>query len=96
MKTYWCGWEVPFGVPDEHIVARWPEGMRGWISGESCTRVIWVGRIDAESADKAWSIVLGCYGESADKIEQRWEPKPNELGWRPNNGRFPEPTKAAR
>lgn len=97
MKTYWCRYEVDPSIPDSHMVAKWPRGMKGWISGyanvandERPPTVIWCARVDAKSAADAERIVRGCYGKSGAEIRMSWEPQENELGWRPTGGRFPE------
>lgn len=89
LYTFWCGWEVPDGVPDEHMVEAWPAGMKGWLSGSGDVFSTWVGRVDAASAEAAEKIVRGCYGKSGRRIRMRWEPEKNALGYRPG-GRFPE------
>jgi hypothetical protein len=89
MKTYWCGWEVPTDIPGSHMLAKWPSGMRGWVSGYTALdEQVYVGHVDAESIADARAIVGSCYGKSADKIRERWEPKEHDLGWRPPGGRF--------
>ncbi len=93
MFTFWCGWEVPSDIPGNHMLAKWPDGMRGWVSGytgENLDERVYAGRVDAASVEEARAIVRSCYGKSADKIRERWEPEQHELGWRPAGGRFPE------
>ena len=90
MHTLWVGWSVPHdGIPNEHIARDWPPGMKGWCSGSSNAVVLWVGRVDAETPDEAWAVVLGLYGASRERIVSRWEPKEHDLGWRPGD-RVPE------
>lgn len=88
--TYWCRWEAPGDIPDEHMVEKWPKGMRGWISGYSKNATIWCARVDATSPEAAERIIRKCYGPSGDEIQLSWEPEENKLGWRPTGGRFPE------
>lgn len=91
--TYWCGWEVPNDVPGHHMLAAWPDGMKGWLSGwtgENLDERVYAGRVDAHSVDEARAKLRSCYGPSADRIRERWEPEQHPLGWRPAGGRFPE------
>lgn len=88
--TFWVGWEVDNDIPDEHMVEKWPAGMKGWRSGYGDGHVTWCARVDADTAEDAEGVVRGCYGKSAKKIRMRWEPEEHELGWRPTGGRFPE------
>lgn len=89
--TFWCRWEQPTSIPDEHMVEKWPQGMRAWVSGyDSDNNKIWCARVDAATPEDAERIIRGCYGPSSDKITMSWEPEQNPLGWRPTGGRFPE------
>lgn len=88
--TFWVGWEASHDIPQEHMVASWPKGMKGWCSGSSDEFETYAGRVDADDAKKAKALVRSCYGASGDKIVMRWEPEQHELGWRPTGGRFPE------
>ena len=88
--TFWCRWYAPDTVPNEHMVARWPRGMKGWVSGyDSDDNTIWCARIDAVSAKEAEQAIRRCYGKSARKIRIDFINE-NPLGWRPGGGRFPE------
>lgn len=88
--TFWCRWEAPYSIPESHMVSRWPRGMKAWISGQSVTAMIWCARVDAVDPEHAERVIRGCYGKSGGDIEFSWEPKKNDLGWRPTGGRFPE------
>lgn len=89
MKTYWCRYFEPNGIPPEHKLAQWPDRMRGWRSGYSDDVTIWCARVDAESADAAEEVIRSCYGKSGKRIKFDFiETMP--LGWRPSGGRFPE------
>jgi len=94
-KLYWCGWNVPRTVPNEHILEAWPEGMQGWITAETLEDetvnngfIIWTGGVIATSPLEAWRIVLSCFGPSSPRIVKRWEPEERPEGWEPGN-RFP-------
>lgn len=88
--TFWVRYFEPKGIPDEHKAERWPNGMKGWISGYSFEgHTIWCARVDAKDENAAMAVVRKCYGKSAKQIMfDSCEPK--ELGWRPTGGRFPE------
>lgn len=88
-SVWWCGWNVPNDIPEEHMAAAWPEGMRGWCTGHSEGYTTWVARVEAEAAEYATEVVIGCYGKSARRIDSRWEPKAKPDGWWPESGRFP-------
>jgi hypothetical protein len=89
--TFWCRYEVPRSIPDEHMVEKWPRGMKGWISGYSGNgTTIWCARVDSATPEDAERVVRRCYGKSSSKIEMSWEPEQKPLGWRPTGGRFPE------
>lgn len=94
-KLYWCGWNVPRTVPDEHMIEKWPNGMQGWITGGTLEGdtpnsgfVTWAGAVIASSPTEAWATVLSCYGPSSTCIEKRWEPEERPKGWQPTD-RFP-------
>lgn len=89
MKTYWCRFSEPSGIPNDHKAEQWPEGMKGWVSGYGCDSKIWCARVDAESARLAEGIIRACYGASGRWIDIH-SIEENELGWRPSGGRFPE------
>lgn len=88
--TFWTGWEADDTIPDEHTVASWPKGMKGWRSGYGEGFSTWTARVDAATPQEAEKIVRSCYSKSGAKIRMRWEPEQNKLGWRPLGGRFPE------
>lgn len=88
--TFWVGFEVDESIPQDHMVEKWPTGMKGWTSGYGDGFSTKCARVDADSPAQAESIVRSCYGPSADKIRMRWEPEEHEHGWRPTGGRFPE------
>ncbi len=93
--TYWCGWEVPAEIPGKHMLDKWPDGMKGWVSGYTLNdkdqeEQVYVGRVDADSVEEARAIVASCYGPSGHKLRERWEPEEKEFGYRPTGGRFPE------
>lgn len=92
MYTFWCRWEAPNTIPDEHMVESWPNGMKGWISGYGADTRIFCARVDAASAREAEQIVRACFGPSGNIIRMSWDPAEHqhELGWRPGGGRFPE------
>lgn len=94
-RFYWCGWEVPNTVPEEHMVADWPSGMEGWINGEKASEnpededlVQWVGVVIATSSLHAWRTVLSCYGPSSQRIKRRWTPEVKPDNWAPT-ARYP-------
>lgn len=90
MSTFWVRYFEPQGIPDVHKLEKWPDGMKGWISGHTGDgHIVWCARVDAVDADDAKRIVLSCYSKSASRIQFDFcEEKP--LGWRPSGGRFPE------
>lgn len=94
MNTYWCGWEVDDSIPQEHMVERWPDGMKGWWSGsggdDDTGYRTYAGRVDAETAEQAIQIIRTCYGPSSSRIRMRWEPEEKPYGYRATGGRFPE------
>lgn len=91
--TFWCGWEVPSDIPGDHMLDKWPDGMRGWVSGytgENLDERVYAGRVDATSAEEADRIIRSCYTKSGARIRMRWEPEQKEFGYRPSGGRLPE------
>lgn len=87
--TYWCGWNVPEGIPKSSIVRKWPEGMKGWESGIGDGYTTWVARIEAPTPARAEAMIRSCYHKGSERIEMRWEPKAQERDWWPPGGRFP-------
>ncbi len=73
-RPFWCGWEVPDGLPLEDFAESWPDDMRGWCSGYGEDHQTYVGMVFAEDADAARDLVLSCYGRHAAQIGERWEP----------------------
>lgn len=47
LKLWWVGWEVPDELPQSAMLDSWPDGMRGWPSGD--TNCVWVGAVWALS-----------------------------------------------
>jgi hypothetical protein len=88
MKLWWLGWTSPKDIPDDHVLAKWPSNMQGWRTGEGDDHLTWVGAIWAETAGDAWTTVLSCYGESAGRVVERFEPDLKPDDWRPTD-RFP-------
>lgn len=74
MKIWWCGWDAPDDVPDEHCVETWPDGMKGWITGYGEDYTTYAGSVTAPTAKAAMKIVCQCYGASGHRIAERWEP----------------------
>lgn len=72
MDLWWCGWNVPDAVPNEHMVERWPEGMKGWRTGYGDDYTTWVAVVMANTEEEAWNTILSCYGESAGEISERF------------------------
>lgn len=95
LGTFWCGWSADDDIPDEHMVAQWPEGMHGWRTGSGGGYITLVARVDASDAADAERIVRGCYGKSGSRMRMRWEPERHVLGWRPG-ARFQEPARGAK
>jgi len=90
VKVFWVGWTFP----DEHqedkrIASSWPKGVKGWTTGYGHDYTTWVGRVEAESAEEAESLVLSMYGELASHVEWRWSPEEKPWGWKPSD-RFPD------
>lgn len=88
--TFWCRWFVPTTIPDEHLLERWPKGMKGWVSGyDMDDNQIWCARVDAAAPGEAERVIRRCYGKSGRAITIDFINE-NPLGWRPGGGRFPE------
>lgn len=90
LYTFWVGWDVDDRIPQDHMVKKWPEGMKGWNSGFGDGYALYTGRVVADTAEAAETIVRSCYGSSGAQIRMRWDPEQHELDWRPTGGRFPE------
>lgn len=92
IRVWWCGWEFPFSkASDPRVAEKFPPGLKGWISGETCDddpRQTWVGRVEAESIDDARALIASMYGDLAEHLTERWEPKERPAGWQPEGGRF--------
>ena len=72
--TWWCGWEVPHGIPSEDLPASWPQGVTAWRSGGSSRYSTYVGAVRAPSAGAAWDLVRSSYGKHGITLRPRWEP----------------------
>lgn len=90
LDTFWCGWRVPHAIPFEQMNEKWPEGMKGWFTGQGDTYDTYAGRVDATSPEEAEAIIRQCYGTGGAEVTMRWEPEPRGHGYRNPNGRFLE------
>ena len=91
MTRYWCGFEVPDDIPEEHKLEEWPAGVPGaWLTGEGDGYTTWVASVDAESAEAAEAVLRSCFGPSREEITMRWEPRECPKGWEPPKDRFPD------
>lgn len=99
LHLYWCGWNVPFGLPLDDLAEKWHPRMTGWCTGESDTYATYTGAVWATSPDAAMAIVRSNYGKHAARIDERWEPevKPDDfdpgdrfdksrIPWKPEDG----------
>jgi len=87
-RMWWCGWTAPDDIPEEDMLAKWPDGMEGFCTGSGDECSIWAGGVIAATSEDAWKVVLQCYGESADRITRRWAPEEHADDWTPGD-RFP-------
>lgn len=81
MQFWWCGWEVPYAVPDTSMVLTWPRCMLAWHTGDGLDYATWVGLVWAESAERAMEIVRGCYTDHRRAIRTRWTPQASGQDW---------------
>ena len=84
-RAYWVGWEVPYDIPEEAKVEKWPEGMLGFNSGHGGHYSTWVGIVFGDNAAAAWKTVLDCYGDHAGDIVERFGPDECQDGWKPSD-----------
>lgn len=90
MKVFWLSWIVR-PIADEEVLETWPEGVKGWVTGEygDDDRQIWCGRVEAQDADAAKEKVLSMYGRFRSQVEWRFGPEQKANGWWPDRRRFP-------
>lgn len=88
-KTFWAGWTFPDEhSEDERILASFPDGVQGWVTGYGDDYTTWCGLIKASSVEEAEEKILSMYGELASHVGWRWEPEEKPEGWTPGS-QFP-------
>lgn len=89
MTVWWVSWYFPLKHRGSlEIASKWPEGLKGWLSGESDVDQIWCARVEASSEEEVWIIVHMMYGSLASHVRERFIDEKEE-GWWPEPTRFP-------